>query len=609
MFCFLFFLGKVSIVHSESCAAQNEEANVIYVMDSSGSVSDADYDVGIDFIKSSYGPGVPAGSRTSLITFSNDIDERWGLNDRIDTIEKFSRRIDTETERTQASGTKLAIALDYSINILRYLSGGRVIVVITDGKPNSIYEVCVLQAAIASHGITTFVVGISDGYDPQVGECLTDASHTFHVDDYNHLSIISAPFNDMLCKDVGAIAHIIFHSEIPDPENLGWVGSNVIPKVIDAIPNLDQVDVVITVTITNYIILEFPRVVSNDDIRKAIYDVCEAHSLCRHEDIIRPIDIFDNYRRALQGTYEIQADLKFEGTDLDVPQLSATQGFLYNEFEEDFKQYTQVHLNTEVEDLQFDGSFLNMTIELKGNRVYDDGSSTVDLIDEVIIEFLNTPSRAPTSALPSALPSAVPTTTTPTSFPSSSPTSALPSAIPTTATPTSFPSSSAPSATTYERCEKSNPTRILDEAQCQDAADYFGFEFIIVNYFARTQNTPGCVQPLGLNKVLFNPNLESQRSHDWQVPICPFQLDEPIRIEFIRHISEFIWKINNSTGNPTSSVPTTPPSVMPSSYIPSFQPTSGSKINKIAASPEVSETTCFTIYIVALTIILQILLS
>jgi len=573
LFCFLFFLGRISTVNSESCASQNEGANVIYVMDSSGSVSDADYDVGIDFIQSSYGPGVPAGSRTSLITFSSTIDVRWGLNDRIDSIEKFSSRIDTETERTQASSTKLAIALDYSINQLRYISGGRVIVVITDGKPDSIAAVCALQGDIASHDITTFVVGISDGYDPQVGDCITDASHTFHVDDYNHLSIISAPFNDELCKDVGATAFLIFDTPNPDPENLEWVEENIIPQVIDAIPNLDQVDVVTTVTVSNYITFEFPRVVDNEDIRNAIYDVCEAEPLCRHEFLIRPIDILDHFRRALQGTYEVQADIRFDGTDLDVPQLSDTQGFIYNEFEEDFKQYTQVHLDTKVEDLQFDGSFLNITVELKGNRIYDDGSTTVDLIDDAISEILKTPSWAPTSAMPSAQPN--------------------------TPTPSSAPSSFAPSPITYERCEKSNPTRILDRAQCQDAADYFGFKLIMVNGLARTQNTPGCVESVGRNKILFNPNLESQRSHDWQVPVCPF------------HFS----LLDDSTGNPTSSFPTTSPShrpsVMPSSCIPSFHPTSGSKIAKIVASPEGSdrsEASCFTIYVVAFTVILQILL-
>jgi len=109
-----------------------------------------------------------------------------------------------------------------------------------------------------------------------------------------------------------------------------------------------------------------------------------------------------------------------------------------------------------------------------------------------------------------------------------------------------------PTITTYARCEISDSTRILDEDECQDAADYFEMNFRIVHGSARAQNTPGCVEAVGYNNILFNPRLHSTRLRHDQVPICP------------------LFQLINRTDDPTSS-----PSLNPSSFpttIPTFLP-------------------------------------
>jgi len=132
--------------------------------------------------------------------------------------------------------------------------------------------------------------------------------------------------------------------------------------------------------------------------------------------------------------------------------------------------------------------------------------------------------------------------------------------------------------TTYEQCTKSNPTRILDRAECQLAANYFGLELITLSGLAMTQNSPGCVVAVGTNNFLFNPNLESQWFHDWQVPICPYEFG-PYEFGVSNRGPTPIHNPSygptiNPTFEPTSANPTTEPSVSPT-----FQPTIDSSTN------------------------------
>jgi len=439
MLLFLVLICRVWITNSSKCAS-NEEVNVIYVMDSSGSVSDADYEVGIDFIQSSYGEGIPEGSRTSLITFSNDVDERWALYDGIDSIDKFSSKVRTRTERTQAQGTKLTRALTYSINELRYVSGKRVMVVITDGKPSSRASVCALRSTIVANEITVFVVGISSDYDTQVAQCITDSRHSFHVDDYGGLLLIEDLFNTELCIDATATAFIVFETDNPEPENLDYIEREVIPEIIAAIPNLDEVDVVINIVNHNKMTFQFPRRISNQDVRQAIEDICKQERFCNHELLLKPIAIRDHTRRALQGKYEIDVDIAFLGKEQDIPQLNDTQRFIYSDFKGDLQQYASVNLHTELEDLQFYGSVTNITLEVKGNRVYDDGSTTEEKINEVISQITPIPSNVPTTSIPTNMPTRIPSNMPTTSIPSDMPFTSLPSAAPTSIMPSAAPS-------------------------------------------------------------------------------------------------------------------------------------------------------------------------
>lgn len=194
-----------------STATQNCQgyADVVFLLDSSGSITKGNFDKQLDFtgrLASNFRlrtNNERAGYQVSVVSFSGSVREEFGLSaytnrntmlQKIKSIEYMSQNTDTHK------------ALKYALqNSFERDNGGRgdavkIIIVVTDGRSNQPSETAKWAREVKAAGILVIAVGVGGGVDRD--ELVTIASgrqNIFTVDNYDMLDTIREAIGSRTC--------------------------------------------------------------------------------------------------------------------------------------------------------------------------------------------------------------------------------------------------------------------------------------------------------------------------------------------------------------------------------------------------------------------------
>ncbi|KAK3780684.1 hypothetical protein RRG08_015474 [Elysia crispata] len=192
-------------------ADQDEQycsADIVFLMDSSGSVDPADFYKGLGFVGSIV-QSLKIGAydnQIGLIVFDSEIFPQFNLND-------YSNKQDvlTRVASTEYTGhlTRTDLALDYAAATSFTTASGtrstaaQIVVVITDGQSNEPNKTVLAAQRVRDKGVTVFSIGVGSGIDIVELKAIAsdpDSSHVFLVDGYNALQKILAQVEKSACK-------------------------------------------------------------------------------------------------------------------------------------------------------------------------------------------------------------------------------------------------------------------------------------------------------------------------------------------------------------------------------------------------------------------------
>ncbi|CAC5376175.1 COL12A [Mytilus coruscus] len=175
----------------------NDPADIVFLLDRSGSVGAVNYRLGLNFIKDfakHYKIG-PHNVQIGVVTFSGDATEEFNLK-QYSKIKELNTAIDNITYPSKHSGTHTSTALQYiRENGFTNKSGERphvpnFLAVITDGKARPAEFYPDKEAAkLHQTNIETFAIGIGNTDPSELRLIGTDDKHVYTVKDHLDLHI------------------------------------------------------------------------------------------------------------------------------------------------------------------------------------------------------------------------------------------------------------------------------------------------------------------------------------------------------------------------------------------------------------------------------------
>lgn len=184
------------------------EADVVFLLDASGSVGSANFFQQINLVKtfvenSNIGP---SNVQVSVVTFSTIVQEVFNLS-RYQSKEALLSSMNTIKYSTGSTHTSEAIlyAVQHSFT---HAAGDRplvpnFLVVVTDGR--STFPSNTTGAANLAHqaGIITFAIGIGSSVSRQeLQDIATSPQHVFQVPDFNVLSKLHSELTTKICEGI-----------------------------------------------------------------------------------------------------------------------------------------------------------------------------------------------------------------------------------------------------------------------------------------------------------------------------------------------------------------------------------------------------------------------
>lgn len=206
----------------------SEEADLAFVVDTSGSITDENFKKQKDFVKalaSSFDP-TAASHQLALISYSGDAQAEVSFKDKND-YKDFKKAIDRVPH--SKGRTRLDKALELASSQLFTASGGtrpskrKVMIILTDGRQSQDYDNVPLTVAVRplrELGVRIFAVAIGDEVDLSELNQMTDSKDdVIPVSDFDDLANMA---NDVALKSCRVTAHSPVECK-EDHINLGFV--------------------------------------------------------------------------------------------------------------------------------------------------------------------------------------------------------------------------------------------------------------------------------------------------------------------------------------------------------------------------------------------------
>ena len=189
------------------------EADLAFVVDTSGSITDENFKKQKDFVKalaSSFDP-TAASHQLALISYSGDAQAEVSFKDKND-YKDFEKAIDRVPH--SKGRTRLDKALELASSQLFTASGGtrpskrKVMIILTDGRQSKDYDNVPLTVAVRplrELGVRIFAVAIGDEVDLSELNQMTDSKDdVIPVSDFDDLANMA---NDVALKSCRVTAH------------------------------------------------------------------------------------------------------------------------------------------------------------------------------------------------------------------------------------------------------------------------------------------------------------------------------------------------------------------------------------------------------------------
>lgn len=187
-----------------SAVCEKQEADLVFLVDQSGSISSNDYSIMKNFtieLVNSFKVGEDL-VRVGLAQFSSDFQHEFYLN-------QFYQEAEVSTHifnmRHKGGGTNIGLALDSiseyfeaSNGCRRSLGISQNLVLITDGDSQD--EVEQPADRLRALGIEMFAIGIGDVHDLQLLQITKDPRKMFTVQNFGSLDAIKQKVVDTICK-------------------------------------------------------------------------------------------------------------------------------------------------------------------------------------------------------------------------------------------------------------------------------------------------------------------------------------------------------------------------------------------------------------------------
>ncbi|XP_043922666.1 collagen alpha-6(VI) chain-like [Protopterus annectens] len=191
---------------AEACKI-SEVADVVFVIDSSGSISQNDFEIMKDFMNSLVNKSHVSkdGVQIGVLTYSDEPHIEFDLNKHstqsnvTDAIKKINLR---------GGNTYTAKALKDSKNMFSANQGGRkaqgvpqILIVVTDGESHDRENLNSSAKEIRNEGISVYAVGIKGAKKEELLDIGGSENHYFYVDTFANLTEIQKNITNIVCEE------------------------------------------------------------------------------------------------------------------------------------------------------------------------------------------------------------------------------------------------------------------------------------------------------------------------------------------------------------------------------------------------------------------------
>ncbi|XP_063433420.1 collagen alpha-1(XIV) chain-like [Mytilus trossulus] len=189
----------------EACQA-NLQADIVFALDSSGSVGLSHFKRQIDFVKDLVDMFSIGSTRTqfSVVTFADTVNNEISLN-KYQNKRRLINAIDNIAYRQGATNTHLALEF-VTQNSFLSANGGRsnikrIVIILTDGKSQIPDETKKAAEQLHLLGAQVVSVGIGSGVDIlEITRIASDKQNVVRVENFDELSTIETQIQNAACQ-------------------------------------------------------------------------------------------------------------------------------------------------------------------------------------------------------------------------------------------------------------------------------------------------------------------------------------------------------------------------------------------------------------------------
>ena len=192
-------------------------ADIVFILDSSGSVGSANFQKMLTFVKSmAQGFDIgKTGTEVGVVTYSSKPTNQFHLNKYTD---KNSLLGAIQNIHYISGGTNTADAIKYAREVSFQAANGarsnaaKIAIVITDGKSQSPVSTSAEAQRLRQQGVTVFSIGVGSGPNQQELNAMAtdpDNSHVFVVTNFDALKSIKGSVSQKACEGMYSSGHLV----------------------------------------------------------------------------------------------------------------------------------------------------------------------------------------------------------------------------------------------------------------------------------------------------------------------------------------------------------------------------------------------------------------